>query len=70
MLSPVWILPRRWTSNVGSVTSTIRAARTACTALITSPRCPTLEHSMVISRSVLSRPASAVSTATIEPPAP
>ena len=68
MLRPVWILPRRWTSNVGSVISTIRAAR-RLTALITSPLWPTLEHSMVISRSVLSRPGSTVSTATIEPPA-
>ena len=69
MLRPVWILPRRWASNVRSVISTTRAARTACTELITSPRCSTLEHSTVISRRVLSRPASTVSTATIDPPA-
>src|SRR5215217_8584571 len=69
MLSPVWILPRRCTSNVRSVISTTSAAFTDWTAEITSPRCSTLPHSTVISRTVRSPLASTVSTATIEPPA-
>ena len=69
MLSPVWILPRRWISKVRSVISTTRTLRTDCTAVMTCPRCSTLEHSTVISRRVLSPLASTVSTATIAPPA-
>src|SRR5215210_2547496 len=69
MFRPVWILPRRWTSKVRSVTSTTSAAFTACTAEITRPRWSVLLHSTVISRSVRSPRASTVSTATIDPPA-
>ncbi len=66
---PVWILPRRWTSNVRSVTSTTSALLTAWTAEITWPRWSVLVHSTVISRIVRSPFASTVSTATIDPPA-
>ena len=47
--------------------STSRGPRTACTAEITSPTWSLLEHSTVISRSVVSPDASTVSTATIAP---
>ena len=49
--------------------STSRAPLTDCTAEITWPRCSSDWHSMVISRTVASPPASTVSTATIDPPA-
>src|SRR3954447_2905213 len=68
MFRPVWILPRRWTSKVRSVTSTTFAPRTACTVEMTWPRCSVLVHSTVTSRSVMSPLASTVSTATICPP--
>src|SRR5215216_1197526 len=68
MFRPVWILPRRCTSNVRSLTSTTLAPRTAWTVEITWPRCSVLVHSTVISRSVVSPRASTASTATIWPP--
>ncbi len=65
----MWILPRRCTSKVRSVTSTTSAALTAWTAAITFPRWSEVPHSTVISRIVRSPLASTVSTATIDPPA-